>query len=624
MKKNSTIGDITHVSVFEMDFEEGMPEDQFYNRLVALRQEQKETLQQLEALYAAKVDINGGKFEVRGTSENLENLAAARIRQNEMNVDELQRGYQTMTLEDLEGPEDNQYGSQPPEEVTAKTMWDDVALTDYLEKFEEENNRRLEEIESTLERHRNERLKSDSFKQSVTIPKPFNMTLREYQKPQKKSRSQQIFELEEEERRLAEMKELSKKFKANPVPGHTFLPLYEEMQKRERAYRKNAKETRKLQLKSMEKPFKFAEREQDCARLSKLSKNIDEIIAEENDRPIAFKANPVPKKLLESSIREKMEEEELFRQIRCKLRAEALLRQSKAPISSAESTRAASAKTLANATSRAESAKLTKHKTHDVPDFDEKYKKFLDSVVKNRPIKESTVCKPFQLRTEQKHIAKSDMCAKLDREQSLDFAARNAAKPNFSEVPKQRKNIRSDTIPPKITRSFELMANKNREKLDSAARKNHVTEVEMKHKKSKEIALRKHIASKAAANDNRVLLEEARNKKLQEFKDQQRELQLDYRRKLAEMQNRLENRQLLLEKQSEISAKKEAEKRYLETLRSVGLDEKTITSITGDYGDHDMKLDNSLDLDSVNDDYDYSPDSDFEQNDWQHDRIAQA
>ena len=602
-----------------MSHEEDIPEDEFYNRLVALRQEQKETLKQLEALYAAKLDMNGAKsIEVRGSAENLESLAAERMRQNERRMEELQHDYQNMALEDLEiAPVGEPYASNSVT-VSSKNMWDDVALSDYLEKFEEENNRRLEEIESTLSRHRNNRTKSDSLKPSITVPKPFNMTIREYQKPQKKSRSQQIFELEQEERRLAEMKELSKKFRANPVPGHTFLPLYEEMQKRERAYRSDAKELRKTQLKSMEKPFKFTEREQDVARLSKLSKNIDEIIAEEKERPLVFKAKPVPKKVLESSIREKMEEEELFRQIRCKLRAEALLRQSKAPISSTEPpSRSNSAKSMSNYTSRIESAKSTKQKTHDVPDFDEKYKKFLDTVVKNRPIKESTVCKPFQLRTERKHIAKNEVYTRLHRERSTaEFQSGKSAQPSFSEAPKQRKTIRSDTIPPKITRSFELMASKNREKIDSADRKKQMNEAEMKQKRAKEIALRKHIASKAAANDNRILLEEARSRKLLEFKEQQRELQLDYRRKLAEMHDRLENRQLLLEKQSEINAKKEAEKRYLETLRSVGLDEKSLSSFVGDYGDHEFKMDNSLDLDSINEDYDYSADGDFEQSEW--------
>ena len=601
-------------------------DEEFYQKLMALREEQKATLKQLESLYASKIELqDSGEVEVTGSAENLEDLAARNMQLSNSRLAQYEREYQDLSLEDFRNetvePE-NHNEAQERVDVTAEGMWDGVSITDYMRQLDLEHERNLENIDRALTKHKVEsdsRAKKtvDNWKPHVTVPKPFSMTIREYEQPKKKSRSQQIFELEQEQRRLSEMKELSRRFRANPVPGNTYLPLYQAMQERDKEIRDSTREMRKSELKSMEKPFKFSEREKDYARISKLSKSIDTMIAEENDRPVQFKAKPVPKKLLEKpGVQEKLQEEEMYRQIRCKLRSQALLKQSKAPVSSPDTYKSHSNrdKQQTNDTQKTIPRRSKSALSHSVPDFDAQYKKFLDDVSKTRTIKESTVCKPFTMRTEQKHLSKVDKCVKAD----LDTRTRTTStginfRPPVSGAPARKPRVyKSDTIPPKITRSFELMATKTRERLNDSARDSKMSESEEKKRRAKEQALRKHIISKAAANDHRLLLEEARARKLQEFREQQRELEMEYQQKLADMSNRLENRQLLFERQSEINAKKEAEKRYIETLKKAGIDDDLLTSINSAAASaYDLKLEDLNDS-FVEESLDDSYGSDFD------------
>jgi protein FAM161A len=61
----------------------------------------------------------------------------------------------------------------------------------------------------------------------VTIPEPFSMTIREQIKSEQKQKLVREMQDEREKRIDAEIRECSRKFRANPVPAHVYLPLYE-------------------------------------------------------------------------------------------------------------------------------------------------------------------------------------------------------------------------------------------------------------------------------------------------------------------------------------------------------------------------------------------------------------
>ncbi|XP_047191311.1 uncharacterized protein C2orf16-like isoform X2 [Scophthalmus maximus] len=68
----------------------------------------------------------------------------------------------------------------------------------------------------------------------VTVPKPFQMMLREEERKRHKVRTRSEIELENTllKRELEELRECQKKFRASPAPAHIHLPLYEIISRR--------------------------------------------------------------------------------------------------------------------------------------------------------------------------------------------------------------------------------------------------------------------------------------------------------------------------------------------------------------------------------------------------------
>lgn len=73
---------------------------------------------------------------------------------------------------------------------------------------------------------------------AATVPEPFGMTLREAERRRRrcglKTRAEVELENAELRRRLQEMSECRKQFRAGSVPAHVRLPLYEELRRERR------------------------------------------------------------------------------------------------------------------------------------------------------------------------------------------------------------------------------------------------------------------------------------------------------------------------------------------------------------------------------------------------------
>lgn len=93
----------------------------------------------------------------------------------------------------------------------------------------------------------------------VTVPKPFQMMLREEEKKKHQVRTRSEIELENTllRQELEELRECQKKFRATPAPAHIHLPLYEVISRR----RKNIRENIRGSAAVFPKPFHFLERE---------------------------------------------------------------------------------------------------------------------------------------------------------------------------------------------------------------------------------------------------------------------------------------------------------------------------------------------------------------------------
>jgi protein FAM161A len=242
-----------------------------------------------------------------------------------------------------------------------------------------------------------------------TIPQPFSMTLREERKKKKKSRTLQQAEKEKLERQAQEEAELHKRFKANPVPATTSLPLYEMINAFNEQRREDIKANSKAILKATEKPFSFAAREK--AKEMKALQAMERLRDVEDSRQTKksrFYAKPVPQGLFDPMIDEKIKEEELYRQIRIKARALETLAKSHLPTSMQTQGRHYTIGRLRKEMKEEmeTQAFLTcDHKFHplinkDVPDHQYAYHKFHTET--QIPKKSSTIIEPFDLCTDRR------------------------------------------------------------------------------------------------------------------------------------------------------------------------------------------------------------------------------
>lgn len=250
------------------------------------------------------------------------------------------------------------------------------------------------------------------WRHRITIPQPFNMTVREETKPKKKSTVAEELKKQREEKLKLEEAECQKVFKARPVPANVYLPLFEEIMEKKEARRRDIKENRTQLLQSMQKPFKFSLREEKLRSERHACLDNDYIIRPSSSKQ--FKANPYPDHIFDNQVNDKILEEEEYRRIRMQMRSEELLRSASLPPNME-----ARGKEYVEAKSR-QKARIEKLQqsviedyafrpqiSHEVPNFSEVHKRFLKEVEGKRQPKEATTCQPFTLRTEERGMRAS-------------------------------------------------------------------------------------------------------------------------------------------------------------------------------------------------------------------------
>ncbi|NXC95829.1 F161A protein, partial [Certhia familiaris] len=264
-----------------------------------------------------------------------------------------------------------------------ENMWDGFSLEDYISRAKHS----LPNSPACRKAHKKQKVWSPR----ITVPKPFQMTIREAQKKEQNIKSKSQIELENHllKKQLEEEAECQKKFRANPVPAAVFLPLYHDIVQRNEERRKTVRERSKLRLLASQKPFKFIERERQ--RIESRKMQLKDVSLPENQTKV-FRANPVPKCVYSPDFNDKLKEKELCREIRIRMRAEELLRNSSEPNS----------RLALRETNKKKKHKSTEHKPKiksSVPDFELLHEKFQKHLVQQKKVKPLTVCEPFDLRT---------------------------------------------------------------------------------------------------------------------------------------------------------------------------------------------------------------------------------
>ncbi|NXO02260.1 F161A protein, partial [Rhinopomastus cyanomelas] len=360
--------------------------------------------------------------------------------------------------------------------------------------------------------------KQKAWSPKVTVPKPFQMTIREARKKEQNIKSKSQIEMENNllRKQLEEEAECQKKFRANPVPAAVFLPLYHDIVQRNEERRRSVKERSQLRLLASQKPFKFLEREKQRKEIRKIQRR--DPVAPEN-KPKPFKAKPVPKCVYSATVTDKLKEKELFREIRIRMRAEELLRNSSLPTSRLA---------LAN------TSKKKKHKCFDpkepeqrskikssVPDFEALHEKFQQRLLQQKQVRHLTVCQPFNLRTP---------CIPSNKGKIL-------------------KDIQMDEEQLKETRwPFASPRCKPQTRHSSA-----------------------HSHLSGAGKSRSPKSTESTRRRLQAIRNYEKQRMQEYLQELQEMKERVKERPLLFERVTQRNARIAAEKHYLKRLRALGI-----------------------------------------------------
>ncbi|XP_023559259.1 protein FAM161B, partial [Octodon degus] len=415
-----------------------------------------------------------------------------------------------------------------------------------------------------------------SWASSITVPRPFLMTLREAQKKAQWLASPASFEQERQraQRQGQEEAECHRQFRAQPVPAHVYLPLYQEMVERSEARRRAGIQRRKELLLSSLKPFSFLEKEE---QQKEAARQRDLAAVGKAKAPQRKATRRIPKSVLEPALGDKLEEAELFRKIRIQMRALDTLGKASSPLASSSSRPDSQPRTAA----RTQERKLGFLQTDFgfqprvnavVPDHEALHRAFQQRAARGRETREATRNKPFLLRT-------ASLCRHPPRPcDTGDTGGRlGSLQPPATPLPGSRSlsglaSLSVNTLPVHITDATRRRASAVRSSLEKKEKaEESIRWLEMQRKKRH--ALSKSVALRAKAADPHQSLEEVFRAKLREHRNNDRKRAKEYKKELEEMNKRIQTRPYLFEQVPKDLARKEVEQRYGAALRQAGLQE---------------------------------------------------
>uniref|UniRef100_A0A3Q3XFD5 Protein FAM161A n=1 Tax=Mola mola TaxID=94237 RepID=A0A3Q3XFD5_MOLML len=382
----------------------------------------------------------------------------------------------------------------------------------------------------------------EPWKHRVTVPKPFQMMLREDERRRRglKTRSEVELENAELRRQLEELTECQKKFRASPVPAHVHLPLYEELQERNGERQRRLRPREDQHLRSVPKPFSFLERE----RLKKDQKQLRPPPPSDQDKIKPFKAKPVPKAVYAAATGEQMKEEQLFRSIKIQTRAEELLHSASMPPSMLARRLSERKKTRESRAAAGEDGFSHRPQINkEMPDFDASYRRFQKQLENHKEVKPTTACEPFELRTSQISLHRERVLADIEKEQS---SPRTLRWPYISPAPSGTPN---SSLCSSLSGSLELL----RKVLERRKKAEEEEECWKERQRQREKKLQRVVSKRAQANDPHVALSQTCQSKLREFRRQELQRRKEYQQEIKEMRRRVKGRPLLLEQIAQVN-----------------------------------------------------------------------
>ncbi|XP_016395883.1 protein FAM161A [Sinocyclocheilus rhinocerous] len=577
---------------------------EYYRKLEQLKKAHLQTMAELELMYRKKLDLKGVSAADNSDRTNLSpqgrspvitsNLKKARSALELRRTSDLSDLSEECNADNGNGNTEKGLQISPKEHI--KNMWQDFSVHKLSPPQWHPFSSSLQSLPTDCQaasKLKGQRLKKhkqmvdEGWHPRVTVPKPFQMTLREAERRKKgiKSRSEMEQENVDLRRQVEELTECQRKFHASPAPAHVRLPLYEELQERDKERRRLHRDLEQQHLHTSQRPFSFLKRER-LKKEQKEAKLREQMLKhdreEEERRKCPFKAKPVPRTVKEAASGEQQKEEELYRAIKMQMRARELLHGASMPPSM-----------LARQLSEKQVHKAAQDEgqTHrpkinaEVPDFDGSYRRFRKQLAKCKEVRPVTACEPFQLRTANIASHKERIMADIEAE----IKSPKPSRWPFMTPPALSPRTPSSSLCSSLSGSQECLSAKItdaakkrqeavRKVLEQRKREEEEEEKWKEKQKQREKRLQKVITKRAQANDPHVTLAQTCPSKLKEFRKQDLQRQREYWEEMREIQERVKGRPLLLEQVAQMNAKRAAEKLYSATLHGCGLSESFISS----------------------------------------------
>ncbi|XP_008948157.1 PREDICTED: protein FAM161A [Merops nubicus] len=549
---------------------------EYYLKLEELKNAHLETMAKLESMYRNKLYLKGVQ-----PLEEKKNVPSACCRptwqKSSYQPLNLHKSFSDSDLSDLLGSSvsDGSDGELALEESSSETgssafakqriekMWDGFSVEDYVP--------RTKHSLPSSPVFRMIRKKQKAWSPKVTVPKPFQMTIREARKKEQNLKSKSQIEMENNllKKQLEEEAECQKKFRANPVPAAIFLPLYHDIVQRNEERRRSVRERSKLKLLASQKPFKFLEREKQRSEMRKMQ--LRDLSSPEK-KPKLFKAKPVPKGIYSPAVNDRLQEEELYREIRIRMRAEELLRNASLPSSRLALTNTNTKKH--KCTDPKETEQKPKIRS-SVPDFELLHQKFQKRLLQQKQVKHLTVCEPFDLRTPYIPSNKGKILKDIQKdEEKLKETRWPYTSPRCNPQMRHLNSHLAGFGEPKSPKSTESTRRRLQAIRNSLEEKRKLEEQQKRNRTKQKQRMKKFqkiVTARAEANDPHQSLAQMSKSKLKTFRNYDKQRMQEYLQELQEMEERVKQRPLLFERVAQKNARIAAEKHYSNRLRALGI-----------------------------------------------------
>ena len=376
---------------------------------------------------------------------------------------------------------------------------------------------------------------------NFTIPEPFEFLKKNYQK----KKIQKIKEILED-RVKDENYFVYYQFHANELKKGIWGNQMQNIIEYEKEQRQQRTEKLKEKIIAEMKPFSFYEKDE---------RKYKEKIKQEPIPPTfpPFRANAI-KWLSQVLIYEDMlKQEEEERNIRIKERMEKTAKVSKLPprmdMYEKERKEREEQKKLELKRLEYEENEKRKFKANKVPEFSKLQKEFEDKLkrMKEESKKERKALKPIPFTFHEPKKKVAELCQYLDQEN--DPYIKNPKREGKDEEIKEiiKKMQRKPKIEPKSTHSLDLLMELRRKELEDKENQQKLKELEDSIRAEHQSRLRERVLNSKAIVDHTNQLNEIKQKRMEEFKEELQRQEETYKAELARRLERVYNRPLLVE-----------------------------------------------------------------------------